>query len=504
MNAPVRDKPPAVALSLVSHTNAGKTTLARTLLGRDVGAIRDEPHVTEFADVFEMVHTEAGEALLLWDTPGFGDSIRLARRLRQADQPIGWFLAQVWDRFRDRPLWATQQAVRNVREEADVVLYLVNAAESPEAAAYVAPEMEVLAWIGKPVVVLLNQLGPPGDARTEAADVERWRAHLAGQDLVRAVLPLDAFARCWVQELTLMRVIEEALQGKARDRMARLAQAWRARREAEFDAAVLALAGSLARTATTRVMLPEAATIGERLKRIGTSIGALAGGKPTPVAEVAANELARQWDDEVRKSTAELIALHGLAGEAQGEILQQLAGATELRLRVDEGRAAVLGGVVTGALAGLKADLASGGLTLGGGLLAGGLLGALGAAGVARGINLVRGTQHSWATWNVEALRQMLQAAMLRYLAVAHFGRGRGDWRPAQTPASWDEAVAAVAREHAQTLDAIWESRAAARGASQGGAEAAESTQKVQRALQPCLREMLLAVLDRLYPKTAH
>ena len=26
-----------VSLSLVSHTNAGKTTLARTLLGRDVG-----------------------------------------------------------------------------------------------------------------------------------------------------------------------------------------------------------------------------------------------------------------------------------------------------------------------------------------------------------------------------------------------------------------------------------------------------------------------------------
>jgi 50S ribosomal subunit-associated GTPase HflX len=29
-----------VTLSLVSHTNAGKTTLARTLLGRDVGEVR--------------------------------------------------------------------------------------------------------------------------------------------------------------------------------------------------------------------------------------------------------------------------------------------------------------------------------------------------------------------------------------------------------------------------------------------------------------------------------
>ena len=28
-----------ITLSLVSHTNAGKTTLARTLLGRDIGAL---------------------------------------------------------------------------------------------------------------------------------------------------------------------------------------------------------------------------------------------------------------------------------------------------------------------------------------------------------------------------------------------------------------------------------------------------------------------------------
>ena len=35
-----------IALSLISHTNAGKTTLARTLLGRDIGEVRDAPHVT--------------------------------------------------------------------------------------------------------------------------------------------------------------------------------------------------------------------------------------------------------------------------------------------------------------------------------------------------------------------------------------------------------------------------------------------------------------------------
>ncbi|MFI4904341.1 MAG: GTPase domain-containing protein, partial [Burkholderiales bacterium] len=114
-----------IALSLISHTNAGKTTLARTLVGRDVGTVSDAQHVTQEAAVYTLLETAAGEALLLWDTPGFGDSARLARRLAQQHHPLGWFLSEVWDRFRDRAFYLAQQAVRNVASDADVVLYLV-------------------------------------------------------------------------------------------------------------------------------------------------------------------------------------------------------------------------------------------------------------------------------------------------------------------------------------------------------------------------------------------
>ena len=78
-----------VELSLVSHTNAGKTTLARTLLGRDIGEIRDAAHVTEIAEGHVLIDSPAGDRLSLWDTPGFGDSHRLARRLEQSGSPIG-------------------------------------------------------------------------------------------------------------------------------------------------------------------------------------------------------------------------------------------------------------------------------------------------------------------------------------------------------------------------------------------------------------------------------
>src|SRR5919107_2586915 len=151
-----------INLSLVSHTNVGKTTLVRTLLQQDVGEVRDAAHVTEVATGYVLLQAGA-DTLMLWDTPGFGDTARLVTRLRQTGNPIGWLLTQVWDRFRDRPLWSSQQAVRNARDEADVVLYLVNASEDPASAAYVPLEMEVLAWVGKPIVLLLNQTGPPGE-----------------------------------------------------------------------------------------------------------------------------------------------------------------------------------------------------------------------------------------------------------------------------------------------------------------------------------------------------
>jgi GTPase Era involved in 16S rRNA processing len=148
-----------VSLALLSHTNVGKTTLARTLLRRDIGAVMDRAHVTEVAESHVLMRSSAGDELVLWDTPGFGDSVRLQRRLAASGQPIGWFLSQVWDRYADRAFWCSQQAMRAARESADVVLYVVNATEEPTSAGYVEPELHILDWLGKPTLVLLNQVG---------------------------------------------------------------------------------------------------------------------------------------------------------------------------------------------------------------------------------------------------------------------------------------------------------------------------------------------------------
>ena len=241
-------EPATIEIALVSHTNAGKTTLARTLLGRDVGEVRDAPHVTDVAESHTLLTSPEGDALRLTDTPGFGDSAKLVQRLRVADNPLGWLLREVWDRYRDRPFWCSQQAVRAARDNAEVVLYLVNAAEDPHDAGYVAYEMQVLRWIAKPVIVLLNQAGPPGGSDDERRDIERWRAHLAPHGIVNDVLAFDAFARCWVQERVLFDAIAAALPSR-HEPLARL-QAARERANLErFDASMRVLAEELATAA---------------------------------------------------------------------------------------------------------------------------------------------------------------------------------------------------------------------------------------------------------------
>jgi len=152
----------SIQLGIVAHTNVGKTTLVRTLLKRDIGEVADRPHVTETAERHTLLDTAEGEVLYLWDTPGFGDSARLLKRLQGSANPLGWLQAQVWDRLADRPFFCSQQAVRNVRDESDVVLYLVNAAEDPSAAAYVEAELEIHRRASE---LLVDRSDPKGGSR---------------------------------------------------------------------------------------------------------------------------------------------------------------------------------------------------------------------------------------------------------------------------------------------------------------------------------------------------
>lgn len=494
--------PATLSISLVAHTNVGKTTLARTLLGRDVGEVRDEAHVTAEATPHTLLESAAGDRLLLWDTPGFGDSERLARRLAQAGNPLGWLLTEVWDRWRDRAFWASQHAVRHVLGQTDVALYLVNAAEEPEDAAYLAPELQVLGLLHKPVLVLLNQLGAPGSAADEAAQLQRWQSHVdalaarPGSVRVQAVLLLDAFARCWVQEAVLLQAVAAALPVAQQAAMARLIEAWAQHQRGVWQQAMALLAERLARAALDREVLQPGALWRAPLQKLGAALGLPAGDDPHARAMAA---LAERLDAAIRRSTDALISLHGLGGAASGDVLDQLARHFARREPVSEGKAALWGGAVAGALAGLKADIATGGLTLGGGLLAGGVLGALGAAGAARGVNRIRGLHQPLLAWDDTVLDALLRSALLGYLAVAHHGRGRGDWQPVEPPAAWGEAVDAALAGRRDAAQALWRERAA--WLAQPAMDTAPADW--QDELTRLLTEAVAKALRHLYPEAA-
>ena len=317
-----------IEIALISHTNAGKTTLARTLLGRDIGEVRDAPHVTEIAESHVLLKTDAGDQLLLWDTPGFGDSARLVQRLRLADNPIGWFLREVWDRYRDRPFWCSQQALRAARDNSDVILYLVNAAEDPRDAGYVASEAQVLRWVGKPIVVLLNQIGPPRPAPEERAEQERWRAHMHSLSIEPDVLTLDAFARCWVQERVLLDAIGRHLPPEKQAAYARLVASWTARSIERFRASMHMLAEQLAHAAIDHE--PVAAASASATQKVMQSIGLRK--DEDPARERAMQALAERLDARIRAATATLINLHALEGTLFGFVVQVVHGVAKLRL----------------------------------------------------------------------------------------------------------------------------------------------------------------------------
>src|SRR5690606_9670186 len=321
-------------------------------------------------------------------------------------------------------------------------------------------------------------------------ELEEWRRHLLRARVVRSVLPLDAFARCWVQEATLLRTIAEALPAEQRRACQRLIDEWLRERRRVFDASVDVLAQALARIAVDRETIAEIGML-DRLRGAAQALSRNATqGDAVPAARrQAMRALAERLDESLRSATDRLIALHGLGGHASKEIIERITEHYQVSSRLPEGKAAVLGGMVTGALAGLKADLATGGFSFGAGVLGGSLLGAMGGFGLARGYNLVRGGPTPMVTWSDAVLEESTAAALLSYLAVAHYGRGRGDWSASEHPEHWRDLVRSVLQAHREYFDHAWSLRG-----EEGGSPVLAS------ALRPALTGAALDVLARLYP----
>lgn len=219
-------------------------------------------------------------------------------------------------------------------------------------------------------------------------------------------LPLRRLADGWLPDGLLLQSLVQLLPGDPR--LPRLAAAWTARQQALMDAGLREIAQTLARVAATREPVAD------------TGSGLLGGARADTEAarEAARNTLLAALARELADHRTRLFTLLGRPAGGEADTAGVPGAEAALRGRVGEGRAAVVGGLLSGAAAGFKADVLSGGLTMGAGALAGGLIGALGAAGAARGLNVLRGTDRSHVTWDDAAMLAITTALLQRWAVL--------------------------------------------------------------------------------------
>lgn len=477
-----------IQLALISHTNAGKTTLARTLSGIDVGEVRDAPHVTTWSEASVLLQSPRGDILQLWDTPGFGDSVRLFKRLAMSGNPLGWFLSEVVDRHSDWPFWLSQQAVKAARDAADVVLYLVNASEDPNDAGYLDSELKILQWLGKPVLILLNQTGAPRPFPIEEAEQVRWREYLARYPCIRKILSLDAFSRCWVHERVFYASVGDLIPAEKRDAYTRLLSIWEQENGRRFEAAMNLLATQIVNAARDSELIER-----DEGAVMGTLLGVVGLGKKRDqmLQNKAMASLMLRLNARTQTTTTSLLELYRLDPGEAARISDAVNDAFVVREPIDPVQAGLLGAVITGAATGLKADLISGGLTHGAGAIFGGIVGAITFASAAWGFNAGTARDQPEMRFSDDFLRSLVIAALLRYLAVTHFGRGRGKFLADDAPGFWQKEV-----ENALDLDAV------------NAVDVLRHVRSVSTpdgailALGATLKQVSITVFDNLYPGT--
>ncbi len=466
-----------LVLSLISHTNVGKTALARTLLRRDVGEVADRAHVTVVSEAYRLIEAD-GAVVKLWDTPGFGSNLaKLAKRLRSSNNPVGWILHQVWDRLKDESLWCSQEAIRNIQADADVVIYLVDALQSPEAVGYVDLEMEILDWIGKPVLVYLNQVGSVEKGQLRTFE-EEWRAHFKDHEVVKNVATLDAFTRCWVQEHQILERAAGLFTG-AKKKVAKVAaKAWMEKNRAAFEESMDAIS-ELASFA-----LRESESLKEK-----TAIQKLWPTHPKEELKKAQENLETRIAEVTSSCIARLIQIQNLDGKSAARLEAATDGDIDVKLGLREVFVAAGGGALAGALGGIGADALAGGLTLGGGILAGVLGGGLGGFLLAKGFNLAQSDKNR-VRWSHPRFVRQIDFILGIYLAISHFGRGRGDWKDDEGSA-WIDLVEETRNEDFSAWEKLWR---------EGGK--IEDEEKLRKLVRKKVRRLSVEIFEDLYPES--
>lgn len=406
-------RPEPLQIAVVGHTNAGKTSLLRTLTRRiDFGEVSEQPGTTRHVESVDL-RVEGRGAVRFFDTPGLEDAVTLLAHvmsLEAATRP------ERIRRFLQGPEahGAFEQEGKVLRKMLEVdAAFLVIDAREPVLPKFSA-EVELLNSCARPLLPVLNFIRDPASREAQ------WRAMLAAAGL-HAVVLFDAAAPFTGAERELYQdlgTLLPAQRAALRDVIAFL--------EGEFEARRRAGCTLIAQ------QIVEAAA----MRR-----GATAEEFQNPVARQARIDALRHAVSErAQRGVDALLALYGFReGDAAEAPLPQLAGRWTMDLFNPEAlkQAGVrLGkGAAVGAAIGVAADLAVGGISLGAGAALGGAIGGALAQGwgpLGRQLaNRLRGVHELTvedsvlfvlADWQLQLLRALEQRGHAALRRIDHAG----------------------------------------------------------------------------------
>jgi hypothetical protein len=199
---------PAINVAVVGHTNAGKTSLIRTLLRDDrFGNIDDAAGTTR--SVEKSVIFAGDDAILnLFDTPGFEDSSALLQALEELSKTAeaklpADLLRGFISRAQDFPDFEQETKVLRQSLNSDVLLYIIDVRE-PLLGKY-SDEVEILSKAGKPILPVFNFIAGHNES------LVRWREQMAQFNL-HAALEFDTVAFDFEAEKRLYQKLQSLLE----------------------------------------------------------------------------------------------------------------------------------------------------------------------------------------------------------------------------------------------------------------------------------------------------
>ena len=306
---------------------------------------------------------------------------------------------------------AGDPALAAARQESDVVLHVANGPQDVVAA------QPLLHWLGKPVLILVA--GAPSGSSEEALSDQRLaqcRAETRALPAAAELLDFNAFSRCWVQERVLLDAIGRLLPAHKATGYARIVTAWDQRNITRLGRSMAAVAEHLLFAARQSEEVRSGALTVRNLMPAERQVQAQA-------RQEAIDAVVRRLDQSAAQMFSRLRELHGVDEAAALALQHRLEEKFVVQQAVDTPQAG-MAGAATGAAMGASVDLLVGGLTLGAATALGALVG--GGAGFIAAAWKNRATPSGTSAVQLSdpMLQAMAEAALLRYLAVAHHGRG--------------------------------------------------------------------------------